>query len=349
MTPRRQTEPERQVERFARDASGRLVARMRQRFGDALGAEDAVQEALVRAWQLAAAGDGVRSLDGWMATAASNLARDEWRRREAERRALERSARLPAAGGQANWPEGLRHLGPVAEAVQGLPRRQAQVVVLHYYGDLEVREIAALLDLSDGAVKSTLHHARNALRRTLGEHRRATNARKTMKGWHMSGSHPANYDHGRAEGASPDGKPVARLWSITETPTSGGFGTLMQMVVANDFLDRRMQLSGALRTRDVDGRAGLWMRIDGPGSESLGFDNMDDRPVTGTSDWARHTVVLDVPPEATAVAFGVLLIGTGQVWMADFRLDEVGEDVPVTAMQGQRLAPHPVNLDFAQP
>lgn len=129
---------------------------------------------------------------------------------------------------------------------------------------------------------------------------------------------------------------------------SGGFGTLMQMVAARDFHDRRMQLSGALRTRDVDGRAGLWMRIDGPGGEILGFDNMDERPVTGTTDWSRHAIVLDVPPEAAAVALGVLLIGAGHVWMADFRLEEVDEDVPVTTMEGQQIAPHPVNLDFAE-
>jgi RNA polymerase sigma factor (sigma-70 family) len=347
MRSERHTAAEQQVERFARDATVRLAARLRHRFGEALGPEDAVQEALVRAWQLAAEGDGIRSLECWMTTAASNAARDEWRRRRAERRALERSALLAVTTEPAGGPEAVVHLDPVVEAVQALPRRQAQVVVLHYYGDVGIREIAALLGLSESAVKSALHHARRRLQKSLD--RPTITTRRTMKGWHMSGSHPESYEHGHAEGVSPDGKPVARMWSTTEPSMPGAFGTLMQLVVPNDFLDRRMRLSGALRTRDVTGRVGLWMRIDGHRGETLGFDNMDDRPISGSTDWSRYAVVLDVPPEATALAFGVLLIGSGQVWMSDFSLEEVGDDVPVTAMDGPPLARHPVNLDFAEP
>jgi hypothetical protein len=59
--------------------------------------------------------------------------------------------------------------------------------------------------------------------------------------------------------------------------------------------------------------------------------------------------VLDVPPGAAAVAFGALLIGVGHVWRADFRLEQADADVPVTTMEGQQIAPHPVNLDFAEP
>jgi hypothetical protein len=44
-----------------------------------------------------------------------------------------------------SWPPEFRHLGPVAEAIEGLPLRPSQVVVLHYYGDLEVRRVAEIL------------------------------------------------------------------------------------------------------------------------------------------------------------------------------------------------------------
>jgi len=62
----------------------------------------------------------------------------------------------------------------------------------------------------------------------------------------------------------------------------------------------------------------------------LGFDNMDDRPVTGTTEWAQHAIVLDVPSEATRFFFGVFQVGPGATWFDDFRFEVVDESVPTT-------------------
>ncbi|MEP6851318.1 MAG: sigma-70 family RNA polymerase sigma factor [bacterium] len=55
----------------------------------------------------------------------------------------------------------------VEQAVSALPRRQRQVVTLHYLADLPVNEVAAVLGISPGSVKSCLHDARTTLRTTL--------------------------------------------------------------------------------------------------------------------------------------------------------------------------------------
>jgi hypothetical protein len=103
-----------------------------------------------------------------------------------------------------------------------------------------------------------------------------------------------------------------------------------------------------LRATDVTGWAGLWMRIDGPRpGETLALDNMQDRALTGTTEWERHAVVLDVPSDATMIVFGALLAEEGQLRMADFRFEQVGTDVPVTG-QGFAVTAHPRNLDFAE-
>ncbi len=104
----------------------------------------------------------------------------------------------------------------------------------------------------------------------------------------------------------------------------------------------------ALRTKDVDGWAGAWMRVDGENKSSLAFDNMQDRPLKGTTDWARYDVVLDVADNAAAVAFGALLGGRGQLWMADARFEPVGKDVPATGRGGANLPQGPTNLDFSE-
>jgi RNA polymerase sigma-70 factor (ECF subfamily) len=53
------------------------------------------------------------------------------------------------------------------QAVRGLPPRQAQVVALYYLEDYSVREIAEVLDCSEGTVKTHLSRARNAVARQL--------------------------------------------------------------------------------------------------------------------------------------------------------------------------------------
>ena len=80
-----------------------------------------------------------------------------------------------------------------------------------------------------------------------------------------------------------------------------------------------------IRAQAVElGWVGLWRRVDGrdagPGG-MLAFDNMHDRPVTGTTDWARHEIVLDVSEEAEAVFFGMLLNGKGTAWVDDLKLE----------------------------
>jgi RNA polymerase sigma-70 factor (ECF subfamily) len=52
--------------------------------------------------------------------------------------------------------------------VRQLPRRQAEVIALHYLEELSVAEVAAVLGCAEGTVKSHLHRGRLALARSLG-------------------------------------------------------------------------------------------------------------------------------------------------------------------------------------
>jgi hypothetical protein len=118
----------------------------------------------------------------------------------------------------------------------------------------------------------------------------------------------------------------------------------MQIVAADDYRGTRLRFSGYLRTVDAD-RSQMWMRVDGPNHEVLAFDNMDSRPVTGTTEWGRYDVVLDVPRNSVDVAFGFFLAGRGKAWGADFQLEKVGTAVPVTS-RGPLLPRKPSNMDF---
>jgi hypothetical protein len=169
------------------------------------------------------------------------------------------------------------------------------------------------------------------------------------------GEPPIGWLAGNVEGASDDfvvgvdqaqrhsGKASAYIRAKEEDPQ--GFGALSQRFSADTFRGTRLRLVGYLRVQDVQGWAGLWMRIDGVDGDLLDFDNMEQRPVRGTSEWIRREVVLNVPPNAFAIAIGALLVGPGQIWIDDFSLEKVGNDVPTTVAE-ESLSQSPVNLNF---
>jgi len=117
----------------------------------------------------------------------------------------------------------------------------------------------------------------------------------------------------------------------------------MQTFDATEYRGKRLRLSAYVKSESVENWAGVWMRID-RAKESVAFDNMQNRPITGTQGWTQHSIVLDVDPNATGVAFGILLSGKGAVWIDDLAFEVVGEDVPVTDMRVPSKSPR--NLDF---
>ena len=164
------------------------------------------------------------------------------------------------------------------------------------------------------------------------------------RGWFLAGSMPASYDTGVDGQASYNGHPSAFLKS--KDLRIDGFGTLMQQIRAEHYLGKRVRFSAYVKAADAEGWAGLWMRID-KDSKQLAFDNMQNRPIKGTADWQKYDVVLDVPQDATGIFFGVLLGGTGQVWISNAKFEVVGSDIPTTGGAAAPVMPdEPSNLNF---
>jgi hypothetical protein len=73
---------------------------------------------------------------------------------------------------------------------------------------------------------------------------------------------------------------------------------------------------------------------------------MQKRPIKGTTDWQDYQVVLDVPTDATGIAFGVLLSKSGTVWLNNVKFQTVRTNVPTTSRSLPPLPKGPTNLDF---
>ena len=112
-----------------------------------------------------------------------------------------------------------------------------------------------------------------------------------------------------------------------------GFAVASQVVPIERARGRQVRLRGWVKTADMrDGYAGLWMRAD-QGRESVAFDNMHDRGLSGNRDWTAVEVAFDVPVEATALIVGALFSGKGTAWVDELTLDiSAASTEPVTVM-----------------
>jgi hypothetical protein len=145
---------------------------------------------------------------------------------------------------------------------------------------------------------------------------------KLPPGWYRAGEYRYNYSMFMEAAAGQDGKTAATIKSNVEK--TGGFGTLMQSFSANKYLGKRIRMSGMVKSSDVKGWAGLWLRVDQADSkEPLAFDNMQNRPIKGTTDWKKYDIILDVPGNATKIAFGALLDEAGQIWFEKINFEIV--------------------------
>jgi hypothetical protein len=148
-------------------------------------------------------------------------------------------------------------------------------------------------------------------------------------GWHITGSRAPDYEAGLVPGITYGGDRVAQLRLRLAVSEPAGFGALIQSIAATRYLDCRIRFGAMARTCEVTDWAGLWLRVDGPGG-TLKIDNMQDRPLRGTTDWTQASIVLDVVHEATELHFGAVLGGAGAMDLTRLRFERVGEDVPVT-------------------
>jgi RNA polymerase sigma-70 factor (sigma-E family) len=157
------------VVEFCRFMRPRLVGTLTLLCGNAEVAEELTQETLARLWVNWSKlhRPTAQRADAWAYRVAINLANSWWRRLAAERRARARLAMLAPAN-----PPGpdLAEAHAIRQAVAALPRRQRTALVLRYYADLPVGEVAALMGCSPGTIKSLTNRAISALRAADQQH-----------------------------------------------------------------------------------------------------------------------------------------------------------------------------------
>ncbi len=135
----------------------RIVGQLYAMTGDHAEAQDAVQEAFVRAWAHRTRLDATRgSPEAWVRTTAWNIAVSRWHRARAGRRLL--GSQPPPVVAEPS-PDRVA----LVAALRRLPAEQRRALVLYHLCDLSVAEVAAETGVPPGTVKARLARGRAAL------------------------------------------------------------------------------------------------------------------------------------------------------------------------------------------
>lgn len=134
-------------------------------------AEDLVQTAFLRVWQVAARWKAEAKFSTWLYRVLYNLCMDQLRARAAGpgeplEDGIAQSIADEAPGGE-DHVSGLQRAALLREALGRLPVRQRAAIVLCYYEERSQAEAAALLEVSEGALESLLSRGRATLRKWL--------------------------------------------------------------------------------------------------------------------------------------------------------------------------------------
>ncbi|MBA2876271.1 RNA polymerase sigma factor SigW [Thermaerobacillus caldiproteolyticus] len=158
-----------------KDKVYRLCYRM---LGNRHEAEDAAQEAFVRAYINIHTYNTNMKFSSWLYRIATNLSIDKIRKKKPSvyldeevsgTEGLTVYSQLPST--EASPEETLESLElqeTVQKAIEKLPEKYRSVIVLKYIEDLSLQEISEILDIPIGTVKTRIHRGREALRKHLG-------------------------------------------------------------------------------------------------------------------------------------------------------------------------------------
>ena len=154
--------PDRDLDSFCRDQHARVLGMLSLYCADRDLAEELTQEALARLcihWvRLPSTEDAER----WLTRVAFNLAKSSFRSKATRRRVLDRHGHALAPGpisGDAASAIAVR------SAVAALPERERRALILRYFADLPVAEVASRMSCPEGTVKTLTFQAIGRLRR----------------------------------------------------------------------------------------------------------------------------------------------------------------------------------------
>ncbi len=170
------------IREIYRQLAGPMLGYLTRFCGDRGLAEDALQETFVRVHKVRHTYQRGRPLKPWMYAIARHVAIDELRRRKRRKEIGDSDEVLASIPGEdPREAPGQRAPVDIEGALAGLPAAQREALVMTKLNGMSVREAAAALNSTEGAVKVKVHRAMQKLRERLGGRQRTSAPRSAAR------------------------------------------------------------------------------------------------------------------------------------------------------------------------
>jgi hypothetical protein len=157
-----------------------------------------------------------------------------------------------------------------------------------------------------------------------------------------------------------DGKNSVTIKSSSTTLQSHS-AFIWQNSLPTNFLGHRVKMTAFLKCQNISDTAGLWFNVLHSPTQVL---ETDEHFLTGTTDWKKFQIVLDIPKGTSNLNYGAYISGTGQIWFSDISFVIVDKSIASTSKKSEQYVPldggpidakrmllatqdAPTNLDFA--
>ena len=180
-----------------------------------------------------------------------------------------------------------------------------------------------------------------------------------IKEWYSAGN---SHTFGLKKSIYKKGSNSAFL-ELTGKKENAGFVSFMQTCLADEFLGKRIKLTAYVKTKNASENTGVWMNVFSEGRDKhLSFDNIlcfGNILISGTKNWSKCEILLDVPEESGTISFGVSLVGRpSKIWFDFVSFEIVNKmDTEITVSNEKYpigpivepvivLTERPTNLEF---
>lgn len=143
---------------------------------------------------------------------------------------------------------------------------------------------------------------------------------------------PKNWNANQVEGfdfkldneTKVSGEKSICLKSLT-SKTTNQFLSFSQIVSFEKNQSIRIAISAFIKTKDLNGNAGLWCQIWDINNEQIGFANLEQQGtiISGNNEWKKYSLILNINSSCKKLLLGGYIQGNGTVWYDDFSINEI--------------------------
>ena len=143
--------------------------------------------------------------------------------------------------------------------------------------------------------------------------------------WLLRGTGPSSYDVNIDRREVFAGLNSVRLASHDKNVANTKSASLMQSILADPWAGQRVEFSVRTKAAGFRQHVDTWIRATDRGKAVIAYGHVES--TYDKTDWIKRTVVMDIPSEASEIAYGVSLYGVGTLWIDAARLTAVDNTV----------------------